>query len=235
MLLVLLAILPAVAADAWCYCYQSINDGPRTSWNYDLNSTSCDNCRFAGNATQIGCSNFSSSADVAAAPEFSSSTGVACNSAYVDWVGRFTPKQYSGADAKFACNQTTCCCPSGDFQITEATATSLTLKVGYIGKCGANVTTTAQTFSGVVNITKNAHTFLELGFAAGWPFGQLVLRGSDALFIGAGDTCGFIVEAPSSTTTVIIVVLVIAIVLVLAGVGVFMWRRKRTGYTVVGQ
>jgi len=222
-LLFLASLVAGTAADTVCYCYAEIDSNPRVSWEFPTNSSNCAGCQVMGTATQLGCSNASSTA--VTADLFGVSAGSACSTSLTPWVDTFK--------GVAECNQTTCCCPD-TFVVHAATATLFNVTTTFAGKCANNANATE--WSGAVAVKHLGETFVALADNVNWPYaGHTILRSSDGLLITGNERCGVIVKVASGSTVTIVIVVVVVVLLLAGAVGFFVYRRRRGGYSPLGK
>jgi hypothetical protein len=100
--------------------------------------------------------------------------------------GRALRAKVNGVSA--LCNQTTCCCPTGSFQLSNVNANSMHLKTGLAGQCNNKTS-----FDADVALNQLAHTFLEVKQGA-WPFSGNYLHITTSMMgmLNADKGCAFL-------------------------------------------
>lgn len=214
----------------WCTCAISTTDLPVSVWEY--NTTDCDLCEFTGNASMIGCTNFSSKAEVAVAlPSWGVSTSVSCSSSLIDWTASLSVvSEVSGVTVE--CDTTKCCCPSGSFRLSELNDTAVRLETTLSGVC-----TTNGTFSALIPLATRANTFLKIDDTNDqYPFsGQYLARGRTGIQnLGGVSGCSFFVQGGLSSGAVAgIVIGVLLLICVLGALAYYVMRRRRASFSQI--
>lgn len=223
----LLLLANVVVGLDWCFCTIQSTDTPLVAWEY--NTTDCFLCEFEGNATSVGCTNYTKHAHAALTggrvATWGVSTSVSCSSSLAAWTAASAIEaSVNGVDVR--CNETECCCPTGSFQLADVTATSMHLTTGLAGQCGNKTS-----FDAAVPLEQLGHTYLEVK-AGAWPFsGNYLHVTADRVFLVGSDLtdCQFVVGAggggigPGGIAAIVIILLLV----VLGAAAYFLWRRRR--------
>lgn len=204
-------VVSVLAESATCVCTAK---NATTVFEFALNGTQdCFACHINGTAAQIGCSNFSTTV----------ADAVSCSQPLVDWSDALHAAEPS------SCDPSACCCPAGDWSVTQVNASSLHLSVGLAGRCAHNATL----FNATVLLERLNQTFFTVAAAdQGWPFAErTVVRTNDDQHSLGGGACGFVLVQDYSRITYIGIAFGAAFVL---GVAVFCivsrWRKRRAAF-----
>jgi hypothetical protein len=224
-LLAAAAALPVVQGVDWCFCTLESDDVPLVAWEYNT-TEGCSACVFQGNKTVVGCTNFTTHA-AAALPMWSVSSYVGCSAPLASWSDVTSiASEVNGVSA--LCNQTTCCCPTGSFQLSNVNANSMHLKTGLAGQCNNKTS-----FDADVALNQLAHTFLEVKQGA-WPFSGNYLHITTSMMgmLNADKGCAFYVTTGGGISGGgIAAIVIVVIVVLLGGVSFCLWRRRRGAST----
>jgi hypothetical protein len=216
----------------YCYCWVQATGFPRLSFDFNVSSCTGDACSIdaCNNRTQLA-------TDVAL--DGASASGAICSTERAPWVGKYAVSsvgKFSDSTPHFLpCNQTACCCPTGDFEIVSlgvnstTNQTMLTFKGQVAGQCGAR----PAVGSGVV--AKQSETWLVIK-PDSWAFevNTMTRSGQRVLVWGADDQCTFVLDPPSNNTTLVVILVILVIIVLAAGAAGFVWyRKKRAGFNRV--